>query len=153
MRIDANAINIALSPEQREYARTRLWSATRVAAGPVAWAGLWLTAPEVAGEGPGIECRITAWLRGTGPLSVSQTARDPIVAIDLAASRLEHALRRRPFKSHPRLRARRTHPPRTRALRGRATTAPPVTRARAVANPLNRTRSQDLLAERQVTTC
>jgi len=76
MRIETNALNIALSPAQREYARTRLWIATQAAAGRVVWAGLWFTASEGAGEGPRIECRITAWLRGIGSVSVSQNASD-----------------------------------------------------------------------------
>lgn len=153
MRIDTNAINIVLSPEQREYARTRLWSATRVAAGRVAWTGLWLAAPESAGERPAIECRITAWLPGTGPVSVSQNARDALAAIDLAASRLEHALRRRLFVNRARLRARGARREGTKALRGRAMAASPATRARTAAKLLNGTPSQDFLAERRVTTC
>jgi ribosome-associated translation inhibitor RaiA len=113
MRIDTNAINIALTPEQREYARTRLWIATRVAAGRVAWAGMWLTAPESAEQGTMIECRITAWLRGTGPVSVSQSAADTLAAIDLAAPRLEHAIRRHLPASRTRLRTPRARRTRT----------------------------------------
>ncbi|HXE51394.1 MAG TPA: HPF/RaiA family ribosome-associated protein [Tepidisphaeraceae bacterium] len=133
MRIDTNAINITLSPEQREYARARLWSATRVAAGRVAWAGLWLAGPESTRQGA-TECRITAWLSGSGPVSVSQNAEDALVAIDLAASRLEHALRRRVGGPRAGLRARcprRAGARARRSRRGRAMPASPATRTRA----------------------
>ena len=134
MRIDTNAINIALSPEQREYARKRLWSATRVAAGRVAWAGLWLTAPQSAAQGTVIECQITAWLRGTGPVSVSHSAADALVAIDLAAARLKRAIRSHLPANRTRLRmprARRTRRAPRQTQRGLSTSVMPTTRTRA----------------------
>ena len=93
MRIDTSGIHLELTEQQREYARTRLWVATRGASDRLTWIGLWLT--ERSADGPdGIVCRITAWVRGVGPVNVAQAADDPMVAIDMAAVRLERALSR-----------------------------------------------------------
>jgi ribosome-associated translation inhibitor RaiA len=133
MRIDTNAVAVALSPAQREYARTRLWIATQGAA-EVTWAGLWLAVPESAAQGTVIDCWITAWFRGNGPVSVSHSAADALAAIDLAAARLEHAIRRHLPANRARLRTPRACRTRTaprQTQRGLARPVMPKTRTRA----------------------
>lgn len=129
MRIETNTLHIELSPAQREYARQRLWAATRRDAGRLAWAGMWLSEAPTAG----VACRATAWVHGIGPVSVAQTAGDGFAAIDLAAARLDQALgratrdaamRRRAFapvraalRRRPSRASRGGHPPRRRDRR------------------------------------
>lgn len=92
MRIDINAINLELSTELKDYSETRMWQAARRWARRIAWTGMWLVDEQNAAEGRRFSCRLDAWVRGAGIVTVRHLDTNPYVAIDIAAARLEQAI-------------------------------------------------------------
>ncbi len=92
MRMDIHAINMAIPSELREYAEIRMWQAVRRAARPVAWVGMWLVDHRDGLDPANLACRLDAWVRGIGIVTVRHWETDPCVAIDIAAARLEQAM-------------------------------------------------------------
>lgn len=92
MRIDIHAVNLVLSTDLKEYAEARMWQAARRWARRVVWTGMWLVDEPNAAEGLRFSCRLDAWVRGAGIVTVRHLDTDPYVAIDIAAARLEQAI-------------------------------------------------------------
>jgi ribosome-associated translation inhibitor RaiA len=92
MRIDIHAINMALSPDLKTYAETRIWQSARRWSRRVAWTGLWLVQSDEPAEAAKLSCRLDAWVSGAGIVTVRHADNDPYVAIDIAAARLEQAI-------------------------------------------------------------
>lgn len=92
MRIDIHAINLVPSTDLKDYADTRMWQAARRWARRVAWAGMWLVDEQNAATQPRLSCRLDAWVRGVGIVTVRHLDTNPYVAIDIAAARLEQTI-------------------------------------------------------------
>src|SRR5688572_7867711 len=95
MRIDIHAINFTVSDKLSDYARGRVWQAVGPLAKRVSWVGLWLVDHQVTTEGADISCRLDAWVRRHGVVTVRLSESEPYRAIDTAAARLERALARK----------------------------------------------------------
>ncbi len=92
MRIDIHPINLTLAKELTQYAETRMWQATRRASRRVTWIGVWLTNdPGDDGEAR-FSCRLDAWVRGVGIITIRHFDSNAGGAIDIAAGRLEQAI-------------------------------------------------------------
>jgi ribosome-associated translation inhibitor RaiA len=94
MRIDIHAVNIDLTDPLKRFAESRAWMSARRHFSRVAWIGLWLVDQRPSPDRPGLTCRIDAWLRNIGHLTVCHADTNIYVAIDIAAARLEQSIAR-----------------------------------------------------------
>lgn len=99
MRIDLHSINVALPDDLQRHAETRLWQVAGPWRDRVVWTGMWLTEhPDLpipgAPTGTHLTCRVDAWVRGIGIITVRHEARAIAPAIDVATALLERAIAR-----------------------------------------------------------
>jgi len=94
MHITISASNLPFSQGLSEYVTTRLWVAMGRSASHVSWIGVRL-AP-ATGDTPGewFACRLDAWVRGVGTVTVVHADQEARIAVDRAAARLKHAVDR-----------------------------------------------------------
>jgi hypothetical protein len=95
MRIEVSATNLDLSPVLRNYAEARVWVALRRLARRPSWVGVRLIGGADEARPPRVACRVDAWLRGVGLVTVRHVDTNPYMGIDSAAVRLRQVITRR----------------------------------------------------------
>jgi hypothetical protein len=94
MRIDIHAINFELSEPVERFAESRVWLAARRYVSRVAWIGVWLANDQAEALTQPMTCRIDAWLRGLGHITIEHADTNIFSAVDIAAARLEQSIGR-----------------------------------------------------------
>jgi ribosomal subunit interface protein len=94
MRIEVSTRGCSVPEVLRLYAEERVWRAARRMTARLSWIAVRLKHEDRHEVDTRVVCRIDAWLRGVGVVSVTYSNIDTYVAIDRAAVLLEQALRR-----------------------------------------------------------
>ena len=94
MHITISASNLPFSQGLSEYVTTRLWVAMGRSASHVSWIGVRLAPATGDTLGERFVCRLDAWVRGAGAVTVAHADQEPRIAVDRAAARLKHAVDR-----------------------------------------------------------
>ena len=88
-------LNSGLSPALTRYTEVRAWLALQKLAHRIAWLTVWLKNSNGAKSGHGKICQMKAWVKGVGLVVAEHQDANPSVAVEVAVSRIKHAILRR----------------------------------------------------------